>query len=201
MIGIYKITSPSNRIYIGQSVNIEKRIKYYKYGYSVKQRRLNASLNKYGYDNHIFEIVQECEKSELQERERYWQEYYNVLGEKGLNCELTTCNNFRRELSLDSKKLISIKNKGENNGMYGHKHSEEFKQERREYKHSKESILKISKHSQKGNNPMSKIVLCKVTGVYYDCIGDAAESLNIPYDRLKQWLNGSRKNKSSMTFI
>jgi predicted GIY-YIG superfamily endonuclease len=29
-IGIYKITSPSNKIYIGQSINIERRIKQYK---------------------------------------------------------------------------------------------------------------------------------------------------------------------------
>lgn len=30
MIGIYKITSPSNRIYIGQSIDIEARWKSYK---------------------------------------------------------------------------------------------------------------------------------------------------------------------------
>jgi len=30
MIGIYKITSPSNKVYIGQSINIEKRFKSYK---------------------------------------------------------------------------------------------------------------------------------------------------------------------------
>ena len=29
-IGIYKITSPSNKIYIGQSINIERRFKEYK---------------------------------------------------------------------------------------------------------------------------------------------------------------------------
>ena len=29
MIGIYKITSPTNKIYIGQSINVENRIKTY----------------------------------------------------------------------------------------------------------------------------------------------------------------------------
>lgn len=29
MIGIYKITSPSTRIYIGQSLNLESRVKNY----------------------------------------------------------------------------------------------------------------------------------------------------------------------------
>ena len=29
MIGIYKITSPTNRVYIGQSVNIKKRFRSY----------------------------------------------------------------------------------------------------------------------------------------------------------------------------
>jgi hypothetical protein len=45
------------------------------------------------------------------------------------------------------------------------------------------------------------MVLCFSTGIYYGCIGDAAKSLNIPYNRLKQWLNGKRKNKSTMRFV
>jgi hypothetical protein len=30
IVGIYKITSPSGKVYIGQSINIERRIKEYK---------------------------------------------------------------------------------------------------------------------------------------------------------------------------
>ena len=60
MIGIYKITSPNGRIYVGQSKNIEKRIKCYKSLNCKGQKLLYRSLLKYGVDKHKFEIIIEC---------------------------------------------------------------------------------------------------------------------------------------------
>ena len=57
MIGIYKITSPSNKVYIGQSIDVENRLKRYKYFVSKKQTRLYYSILKYGYDNHTYEVL------------------------------------------------------------------------------------------------------------------------------------------------
>jgi len=91
MVGIYKITSPSNRIYIGQSINMEKRWKKHKYERNRLQHKLYNSFKKYGVENHIFEKVEECSIEQLNERERYWQDYYNVL-DGGLNCCLTNTN-------------------------------------------------------------------------------------------------------------
>jgi hypothetical protein len=48
MIGIYKITSPSKKVYIGQSVNIEKRKYFYEIGNCKKQIKLYNSIKKYG---------------------------------------------------------------------------------------------------------------------------------------------------------
>ena len=85
MIGIYKITSPSNKIYIGKSINIEERINSYKYVSRRKsQHKLNNSIKKYGIENHIFEIIEECILECLDEREIYWISYYDCV-EKGLN--------------------------------------------------------------------------------------------------------------------
>jgi len=89
MIGIYKITNPNGKIYIGQSINIESR----KHSYSKlrdckNQTKLYNSLVKYGFSAHIFECIEQCTIEQLNERERYWQDYYNVLKE-GLNCKLT----------------------------------------------------------------------------------------------------------------
>ena len=86
MIGIYKITSPSGKIYIGQSIDIEKRFKGYKYSKAKKQPVLNRSFLKYGVDKHIFEIVCECLKSELYELEAYYQKLYSANSKTGLNC-------------------------------------------------------------------------------------------------------------------
>ena len=57
MVGIYKITNPSGKIYIGQSVNIDNRISSYKNLKCKNQTKLYRSLLKYTFENHIFEIL------------------------------------------------------------------------------------------------------------------------------------------------
>ena len=92
MIGIYKITSPTGKIYIGQSTNINNRKYYYSSIKCDKQPKLYNSLLKYGWEQHIFEIVEECNLEQLNDKEIYWGMYYNVLGEDGLNLRLGDAN-------------------------------------------------------------------------------------------------------------
>ena len=58
-IGIYKITSPTGKIYIGQSIDIEKRSKTYKNGHSKNQPALNKSYKKHVFSKHTIEIIQD----------------------------------------------------------------------------------------------------------------------------------------------
>jgi hypothetical protein len=77
IIGIYKITSPSNKIYIGQSLNIERRFKHYSNLNGIKkQPKIYYSIKKHGLENHVFEIVEECNIDELNDREEYWIKFY-----------------------------------------------------------------------------------------------------------------------------
>lgn len=76
IIGIYKITSPSNRIYIGQSINLDKRINKYKKFKCKSQPKIYRSLNKYGFDAHKIEIIEKCPIEKLNERETFWKIYY-----------------------------------------------------------------------------------------------------------------------------
>jgi hypothetical protein len=46
MIGIYKITSPLKKIYIGQSINIENRFKGYKKSLKKAQIKLYNSIRE-----------------------------------------------------------------------------------------------------------------------------------------------------------
>ncbi len=62
MVGIYKIISPNNKIYIGQSVNIEKRWIHYRLLDCKKQPKIYRSILKYGFKNHIFEKLKEDER-------------------------------------------------------------------------------------------------------------------------------------------
>jgi group I intron endonuclease len=88
MVGIYKITNPNGRIYVGQSTNIPLRwSKYHKLACK-DQPSLYNSLVKHGPKNHIFEIIDRCLESELDKKEIYWGEYYDVLSNKHLNNRL-----------------------------------------------------------------------------------------------------------------
>lgn len=108
-VGIYKITNPNEKIYIGQSTNLEKREDDYIKLRCDKQPKLYNSLQKYGWEQHIFEIIEECDLDQLNEREIYWGLYYDVLGENGLNLRLGNANGL---CSGETKQKIGLANSG-----------------------------------------------------------------------------------------
>lgn len=118
MIGIYKITNQNNRIYIGQSIHIEKRF----YRYSIissnvqGQTKLYRSFLKYGIDNHKFEVLEICGCHELNEKERYYQELFDSVN-NGLNCYYTHSNDKTGSPSLETLKKMSIAQKGNKNWL------------------------------------------------------------------------------------
>jgi len=76
MISIYKISSPSNKIYIGQSSNIKKRFNNYKNLHCKGQSKLYNSLKKYGWEQHKFEIIHELPEDVTQEIVNTYEDYY-----------------------------------------------------------------------------------------------------------------------------
>ena len=111
MIGIYKIINPMNKIYIGQSINIDSRFHIYKklYKESIGIKLYN-SLKKYGWENHIFKIIEECSVEQLNKREIYWIKFYNSIYE-GLNIELGGKGGPR---NIETKEKIKISSMGKN---------------------------------------------------------------------------------------
>jgi group I intron endonuclease len=86
MIGIYKITNPKGKIYIGKSISIEERMNSYKYEGSRKhQPKINNSISKYGIENHEFEVIEYCSLEELNSKEIFWINKFDSIQE-GLNC-------------------------------------------------------------------------------------------------------------------
>lgn len=109
MIGIYKITSPSGRIYIGQSINIKERIQYHKRTLSKTQPRLYNSFVKYGVDAHKFEVVELCEKENLNEREKYYIKLFNCFNnENGLNLMSGGLLSYPSDLSREKMRLAKL---------------------------------------------------------------------------------------------
>lgn len=108
-IGIYKITSPSGKVYIGQSIDIDKRFRYYERLHCKNQLLLFNSFKKYGLNEHKFEIITLCNESQLNDLERYYQNLYCVLGENGLNLKLTETNECKAVFKDCIRKKISDK--------------------------------------------------------------------------------------------
>jgi len=198
MIGIYKITSPNSKVYIGLSKDIEARWK----GYSLfkknakQQTKLFNSFKKYGIENHKFEVVEECLFEELSEKEIYYIEKYDCI-KGGLN--ISRGGYFFWEVNL------------------GKKHKESTIVKMKEYwaenakPRSKETIAKISK--SKNENPRlttpemvqmyrdtspnkKPITQFDLEGNYiatFNSINEASRQLGIRNDGISACLRGKQK--------
>lgn len=83
--GIYKIAClTTNKIYIGYSTNLKNREEKYKNTNIPTQLLIKESIEKHGWEYHIFEVIEYCKKEQLKEKERYWIKYFNSF-ENGLN--------------------------------------------------------------------------------------------------------------------
>jgi group I intron endonuclease len=87
-IGIYKIKNLVNeKVYIGQSVDIEKRWSTHKAELNNNHHHnihLQNAWNKYGANNFEFSIVEECNIDQLNQCEIYWISNFNSF-ENGYN--------------------------------------------------------------------------------------------------------------------
>lgn len=191
MIGIYKITSPTKKVYIGQSVNIEKRIIKYRNLHCKSQPKIYNSIKKYGWGNHIFEILLECEIHELNNKERYFQEIFNTI-ENGMNCTLTMQNSKSgtQSKSTIEKRRASMmgKNTGSKNGMYGKK--------------IKESSKDLQRRKLSGElNYLSKIILNTETGIFYFGLNEASKSIGMKKATLHINITKTKINKTSFIYV
>lgn len=73
MIGIYKITNKTNnKAYVGQSNDIKRRFKEHQTCGRRSRIPLSLAIEKYGAENFIYEILEECSIEELNDKETYW---------------------------------------------------------------------------------------------------------------------------------
>jgi len=85
---IYTITSPSGKVYVGQSKNVDNRLLNYKWTGKQTKRQpiLHKSLIKYGFIQHKVEIISTgLTKEEANSKEREHIKIYKDIG-KSLNC-------------------------------------------------------------------------------------------------------------------
>lgn len=105
--GIYKITKKDTRqIYIGQSIDIERRIEEHKAS-RYDNTYIDNAINKHGVDAFDYEIIEELEPIQevLDERERYWiKEYKSFLEPNHYNLESGGVRGVKIDLNMDEIK-------------------------------------------------------------------------------------------------
>lgn len=89
VVGIYKITSPTGKVYIGQSRNIKGRKRLYKYLHCKGQPKIYNSISKYGWDSHQFDIIHslptDIDQADLNIYEQVYLDAYKDAGVEVLN--------------------------------------------------------------------------------------------------------------------
>lgn len=91
MIGIYKITNlVNNKSYIGQSINIDKRIKEHFWKATCEKdisfnSILHQAIRKYGKENFRYEVLKECSVDEIDRLEQEYIKQYNTVSPNGYN--------------------------------------------------------------------------------------------------------------------
>lgn len=164
MVGIYAIQNNVNgKIYVGQSVDIERR-----WAQEKQMKRLNVHLlramKKYTVKKFSFYILEECSKEALNEREAFYIKLYHSLDPKfGYNKTSGGDSSFIRahqKLSEEHKRKISEANKN--------------------YHPSKETLNKIKAAREKTILEQHKIdIWCLETNKIYHSIEEVIEKLGI----------------------
>jgi len=186
MIGIYKITNPKNKIYIGQSIDIERRFQEYKRLQCVQSIKIFNSLKKYGWENHTFEILEECLIEQLHEKEEKYILLFNSHT-NGLNIKLAS------KPSWTGKKRPEHSEFLKNNGSgLSYKRTKEHKDNLREKlsgrKLSKEICDKIS---QNKIGKKVKKIQCIETQEIFNSIKECSEKMNISKGCICSFVKGN----------
>ena len=122
---IYKITSPSGKVYIGQTVHFYKRMTVYGGGHCKEQIKLYRSFLKHGINNHTVEILERCDNSDTLNllEEQYIIKYDSF--QNGLNCNLGggVCKKYTDSFCLE---LLKLNHEGLNFSQIGRLYNIDF---------------------------------------------------------------------------
>lgn len=222
MIGIYKIVSPSSKIYIGQSVNCIGRKNSYRRG-CPHQRKLHASILKYGWNKHTFEVIHHCKESELDVLEKYYVDLYQTFNSKnGLNIKdgggrngrhsqetihkIRQSNIGKHIMSEETRALMRKNHKGMRGKKMNSEQRKRISESRIGIKFSDTHLNNISLATKRMYDTgvlkkRFRTILNIQNGIYYEGIDEAAESIKMNYGTLKCKLQGRRKNNTSFIYV
>ncbi|MEJ2905059.1 GIY-YIG nuclease family protein [Pedobacter panaciterrae] len=211
MIGIYKFTAPNGAIYIGQARNLERRYLEYQTELIKKHRRLYQSVLQFGFEAHVYEVVEYCNFSDLNERERFYQDLYDVCGERGLNCRLTMTDNKKGFLVPESRDKIRGSHIGKTRTDLTKSRISQTRKEKLIPAWNKgiartnevKAKLKASRTGKRigADHPTAKTILNMETGVFFDTMKEAALSNGLNYSTLNAYLKNVIPNRTALIYV
>jgi group I intron endonuclease len=160
IICIYKLTSPSGKVYIGQTINFEKRLDSYKKLKCKNQPKIYNALVKYGFENFQNEIVitlNTYNKEELNNLEIFYIKEYDSCT-SGYNCTIGGAGSVGYVHTIESKNKISKIHKGK---KLSEKHKKKISTHFKNFKRTVSHNLKnsISKKGSKNPNFNKKLTV------------------------------------------
>ena len=218
MVGIYKITSPTNKINIGQSWDIDKRENLYSQLGCKGQIKLYNSLVKYGWTQHKFEIIYELPQDITQEvLDQYEILYINQYKECGFKMMNIREGGSRGKLSEETKLKIKYhpnRGKSISNALKGKSFSKEhiynMSQSRTNITKQNMSIAALVKTKSKEHIDNMKLGKLGKGGKQFICINDnkifntlreAGEYYNINIRTIQNITSGlSKQTKNKLKF-
>ena len=152
---IYKLTSPSGKIYIGQTQCFQDRMRGYRRGKC--NLYVKRAVDKYGLENIKLEILEkDVPLEKLNEREQFYFDTLQPFGDNGYNIckEAGTTRGRKRPPEEMAGSIAYLKSRiGELNHFYGKEHTKETKQKQREVKlgkkQSQETVQKRIEEASK----------------------------------------------------
>ena len=207
---IYKITSPSGKVYVGKAIDLSKRVA----GHKHRSKRLENniilynSIKKYGWGAHILEVVEAVsDNSLLNEREMFWIKEFDSYVYKNANGMNMTIGGDGNKGSwmhkIEQRQEQSKRVTGNGNPFYGKTHTQEVRDmlSSSASKRNRLNGTTVPKWgAEKGRLKVIKSVLCYgndglLVGEY-ESLTDADKKLNLPHHatasciKRGNWYNG-----------
>lgn len=106
--GIYTITSPSGKMYIGQTINLYSREKSYRLVRCKSQTKLYYSIKKHGWEAHQFQAIMPLKDNLPQSIMTYWEQFFiDFYRNNGIELLNIREAGTRGRLSEETKKKMS----------------------------------------------------------------------------------------------
>ncbi len=202
---IYKITSPANKVYIGQTWDYRLRLNSYRALSCKKQRLIFRSLLKYGFNKHEFEVIHnlptDISQSELNTYENVYWQFYRDAGFYMMNLQEPGNGGKHTESSknLMSRSRMGNKNRLGKKGKLSDETRNKMSASRVGVKFSDNHKLNMSlSHGKKiGVTVFSKV---DQSTKFFNSIAAAGMATGINKNNITRYLNGSRNQLSSALY-